>query len=168
MGMFTVRAAYYTMEYTPAIESSIHRIWQIRVPPRMQVFGWLLLHNRLLTADNLRIRGFHIVGICYMCRRSDEMVRHLFSQCSVSAQVYDGTLQSVLVRVPGQDNVQFLIEKNTAAKARQLMLISYFVIWRERCNRIFRETTKSTIELIQEVITQWRTGTGRQAENNVE
>lgn len=146
-GVFTVKAAYFTMENTPAIESGIHRIWRIRVPPRMRVFGWLLFHNRVLTADNLRIRGFHIVGMCYICRRSDETVRHLFSECPVSEQVYGGTLQGVLVLVLGQDNVQLLIEKNTADRIRELMLISHFIIWREKCNCKFRERSKNTTEL---------------------
>lgn len=167
-GIFSVKAAYTTMEHTPTMDSDIYRIWRIKAPPRMRVFGWLLLHNRVLTADNLRIRGFHIVGMCYLCRRSDETVRHLFTDCPISKQVYAGTMQEAMVMIPGQDMVQLLIKQGTVDKIRQMLLISQFIIWRERCNRIFRETTKNTAELIQEAITQWRIMAYRTAEVQME
>ena len=51
-----------------------------------------------------------------------------------------------LVQVPTRDNNQVLVKKkkkkNTTAKTKELMLITHFVIWREKCNRIFREKKK--------------------------
>lgn len=42
------------------------------------------------------------------------------------------------------------------AKTRELLLISVFVCWRERCSRIFRDEYKVIEVLTREVLEQWR------------
>lgn len=43
------------------------------------------------------------MGICYMCRQQDKSVRHLFSECPVSEQIYNGVLQEAHPLVWEQD-----------------------------------------------------------------
>jgi hypothetical protein len=35
----------------------IPAIWKVVVPPKVQLFLWLLSHNKLATVDNLKKRG---------------------------------------------------------------------------------------------------------------
>lgn len=60
-----------------------------------------------------------------------------------------------------------LITKNGSdSKIRELTLITHFIIWRERCNWIFREKSKQNETLIQEIITQWRATTAENQDRN--
>jgi hypothetical protein len=34
----------------------VHVVWKLRIPPRVQIFLWLLSKNKLLTRDNLSKR----------------------------------------------------------------------------------------------------------------
>lgn len=73
---FTVKSAYYALKNTPRIQSDIHRIWKLMVPPRMQVFSWILSLNRLLTVDNLMKRCWQMTNRCVMCKVNSESAIH--------------------------------------------------------------------------------------------
>jgi len=59
-----------------------HSIWSWNVPLKIKCFIWLVLHNRILTWDNLRRRDWKGSGICSLCRTNMESIPHLFIQCS--------------------------------------------------------------------------------------
>jgi hypothetical protein len=47
----------------------IPAVWNIRIPPKIQLFLWLLSHNKLATVDNLNRKGMHknvhsVVSVC--------------------------------------------------------------------------------------------------------
>jgi hypothetical protein len=48
-----------------------------------------------------------------------------------------------------------ILNKSTSKKMREIIAIAYFVIWRERCNRIFRDQNKLIDLLIEEVRDEW-------------
>jgi zinc-binding in reverse transcriptase len=48
---FTMKSAYIFLSEMPYIHDSTFRFWEIRAPFRVQVFLWLLLQNKLLTAE---------------------------------------------------------------------------------------------------------------------
>lgn len=85
---FSVKLAYLGMKNTPAIGFNIHRLWKYKVAPRIKVFAWLTYHNRILTADNLARRGWHLPSICFLCKRTCETVHHLFSECVIMLELY--------------------------------------------------------------------------------
>lgn len=58
-------------------KSSVSRIWKIKAQPIVVVFGWIALHKRILTMDNLRQRGKIVVNCCPMCLGDEESVDHL-------------------------------------------------------------------------------------------
>ena len=55
---FTVRSFYKGIEDFPMNMDSINRIWKIKAPPRVKIFIWLMLRNKILTMDNLIKRGW--------------------------------------------------------------------------------------------------------------
>ncbi|CAL1389140.1 unnamed protein product [Linum trigynum] len=42
---------------------------------------WIVLHNRILTIDNLMKRGWTMVNRCNLCCRENESVFHLLVDC---------------------------------------------------------------------------------------
>ena len=53
-----------------------------------------------------------------------------------------------------EDAIAMLTSPAYEKEARAILLITQFVIWRERCCRTFREITKKIEELADQVITQ--------------
>lgn len=81
------------MKNTPRIGSEVHRIWKIKEPPRIIVFGWLVCKNRILTINNLARRGWQIVNRCILCKRNAKSVHHLFCECPFSRALYNASIQ---------------------------------------------------------------------------
>ena len=48
-------------------------------------------------------------------------------------------------------HTQALLKHTYATKTKEVMIISRFVVWRERCSRIFRGTCKDVTELAKEI-----------------
>lgn len=63
-GLFTVKSTYRAIKNAPRITSTVPVIWSLRAQPRFKVFAWLMLLNRILTIDNLVIRGWTMVNRC--------------------------------------------------------------------------------------------------------
>ena len=53
------------------------------------VFFWLMLKWRILTWDNLQIRGFHGSSWCYMCEENNESINHLLDECRVADSLWE-------------------------------------------------------------------------------
>lgn len=160
-GEFTVQSAYRAMKTGPLEGNCIKRIWQLGAAPRMLVFGWLAQRNRILTHDNLKRRGLVIVSRCTLCKRNEETVKHLLQHCQFTRYVYSllqlerpsNTWPSYPVFDITDERVTGLL---TGMEIR-LMLIMQFVVWRERCARVFAENERQPHELTQDIMQelQW-------------
>lgn len=55
--MVSFRAALYAViNHRGVISTYVHAVWKLHIPPRVQIFLWLLSKNKLLTRDNLAKR----------------------------------------------------------------------------------------------------------------
>jgi PP-loop superfamily ATP-utilizing enzyme len=63
-----------------AVTSNIKRIWKVKVPVRMQIFAWIMLQNKILTASNSE-KERKVTEICYICKQDEEMI-HQFNHCT--------------------------------------------------------------------------------------
>lgn len=83
-----------------------------------------------------------------MCKCDAETAAHMMGHCKFAVEMYrrmDITLQ---MRI---HPIEAALDINNNKKARGTLLVTMFVIWRERCARIFRESDKTIPELIDEV-----------------
>ena len=46
--------------------------------PKIDVFNWVLVHNQILTMDNLKWRGIEVPLRCILCKSFGESAKHLF------------------------------------------------------------------------------------------
>jgi hypothetical protein len=65
----------------------IPAIWKIGVPPKVQLFLWLVSHNKLATVDNLNKRGFSKLEQCSFCAEK-ESITHIFFECDVAKVIW--------------------------------------------------------------------------------
>ena len=74
--------------------------------PKINIFFWVMLQNRILTVDNLIKRGQKIPNRCILCKNHCESVDHLFLHCDFTRQVCGlffylfSIYHGVLLRIP--------------------------------------------------------------------
>jgi hypothetical protein len=56
-------------------------VWRIKVPPKIQMFLWVLSHSKLATVDNLNKKGMDKQELCLFCCEK-KSIKHLFFECS--------------------------------------------------------------------------------------
>jgi hypothetical protein len=52
------------------------------------IFGWMTMHQKMLTTDNLAIRGMQHDPLCPLCNAETENVKHLLINCGFTKEVY--------------------------------------------------------------------------------
>jgi len=45
-----------------------HNTWRWDIPLKLKCFMWLVVHNNILTWDNIHKRGFQDLGRCSLCK----------------------------------------------------------------------------------------------------
>jgi hypothetical protein len=76
-GIYNVQSLYKIINFRGIQPVLVSSIWDIKSPPRVQYFLWLLSKNRLLTRDNLSKRRKVKDSTCLFCNEQ-EYVNHLF------------------------------------------------------------------------------------------
>jgi hypothetical protein len=68
----------------------VARIWQTKLPGKLQIFGWLLLHGRLNTRANLHYKNIRQrdEANCEYCHNILETDEHIFNHCSRARLVW--------------------------------------------------------------------------------
>jgi zinc-binding in reverse transcriptase len=156
-GNYTIKLFYLFLKQGPLILSDLYVIWDL-IPPRMQVFIWTMVQNKILTIEALKRRGWSIVGICYMCKSNDESTNYLFNECqffSIMLMLLFRRLNISMMVLYHDSTQQIILNRAVRKKIREVMAIACFVVWRERCNRIFREENKIVVILIEGVREKW-------------
>jgi hypothetical protein len=63
----------------PSDKISNNKLWRLKIPLRIKVFGWYLRKGVILTKDNLAKQNWHGGRKCVFCHQ-DEIIKHLFFQ----------------------------------------------------------------------------------------
>lgn len=83
---FSVHSLYKFINFRGIQHVSPLIWWRLPVPPKIQVFMWLVFRNRILTKDNLRKRGWDGDITCMFCGEV-ETANHLLSNCFLVQQI---------------------------------------------------------------------------------
>ena len=75
-------ASAYKAQFFGATSTHMNKtVWKNWATPKVKVFAWLAIQNRLWTADRLEKRGWENCGLCPLCKQTQETAVHLFSPC---------------------------------------------------------------------------------------
>lgn len=55
-GVYSSQSLYKVINFRGVLPVNVPAVWSIKIPPRVQLFLWLLINNRTLTRDNLAKR----------------------------------------------------------------------------------------------------------------
>ena len=134
-------------------------LWNYQSIPKIDIFIWTVLHNGILTTDNLRRKGWALPSRCPLCCCAEENVEHLFLCCDFTKEVWKAILWPNAVNLP--DSTMELISCWSSLSPFDLskknllktmwMWIPKFVCWKvwlERNNRVFKETSRLPIQVV--------------------
>jgi hypothetical protein len=82
-GVYSSKSMYALVNFRGVTPIFLPAVWGLKIPPRVQVFLWLLSLNKIMTRDNSRRRGIPKPWECSFCKES-ESVHHLFFDFIVS------------------------------------------------------------------------------------
>jgi zinc-binding in reverse transcriptase len=63
-------------------------VWALKIPLKNKLFLWMVLHNKILTKDNLIKRGWSGHTSCAFCIFT-ESVDHIFFNCTFITDFWD-------------------------------------------------------------------------------
>ncbi|CAL1385774.1 unnamed protein product [Linum trigynum] len=120
-------------------------VWKSVVPLKICGFLWICFHQKILTIDNLKRRGWALANRCELCQKEEESVSHIFVDCDFTKQVWNGVISCCpLERVPSNDITSTI--RNWPSDIPDCIegWISFcslhaicWTVWRERNRRIF-------------------------------
>lgn len=84
---------------------SFNWIWKADIPLKINIFLWLIHHNKLLTSYTLSMMGVMENSNCNICNHSTEDTNHIFFECLI-IQNYWNTL---LTKIP---HIKFITGQN--------------------------------------------------------
>lgn len=70
------------------------KIWMTGLWPKVSTFLWLIARGKLLTWDQLKLKGLEGLSIFHLCQEVEETVEHLLNQCPYLSALWD---QGVIV-----------------------------------------------------------------------
>lgn len=59
-------------------------IWKLKVPPKVKVFWWRVLHEFLPARQILHCRHLEPIANCKVCGASEESIYHVLVECTVA------------------------------------------------------------------------------------
>jgi hypothetical protein len=148
-GRFSTSSAYRVQFIGSYADHDWSKLWQAKVENKCKFHLWILLQNRLWTADRINRHGGQMDVICQLCKTHPESVIHMVAHCSFTKQLWMelALWLGITPTLPSQQNTCRSIKEwwsNTIqngtgdAKERQQKLI--YTIWnvgKERCRRLY-------------------------------
>jgi hypothetical protein len=86
-GRYFVQSLYAVINHRGVVPVFVQAIWKLSIPPRVQIFLWLLAQNRSVMRDNLAKRREVNDPTCLLCSENESIV-HLFFDCCVATNVW--------------------------------------------------------------------------------
>ncbi len=73
-------------------DMSFVELWIIKISLKVEIFVWLVLKRRVLTADKLLKRGWSKSGNYALCSSRVKTADHLFATCEIASLLLEGLL----------------------------------------------------------------------------
>jgi hypothetical protein len=134
-------------------------IWHASAEGKQKVFAWLLVQNRILTADLLMTRSWPCHLVCILCDQDLETAGHLRLHCVYSREVWfsvtswaDITIQMPMLTLSTEEWWNEAMRgrpKQVARRVAGILMCTTWNLWKERNRRIFQGTVFKTATVVQ-------------------
>jgi ribonuclease HI len=132
-------------------------IWSPDIPPSKSLLVWRLMHNKVPTDENLKLRGCALPSMCNLCCKKEESSFHIFFDCEFAVRIWSwlANCLDMVLQFTCMEDMWKLCELNFAPQCKVVIssaLVNLInAIWFARNtarfnNKIF--TWQSTISMI--------------------
>lgn len=128
-------------------------LWRAKAEEKHRLFAWLLVQNKILTADKLQVRNWPSDPICRLCDQELETAQHLCLYCVYAQELWhlvsgwtNGRVQvpSRSADLEGWWNAAVSGKPKAEARTIAAMLIyTAWNLWKERNRRVFEGASQS-------------------------
>ncbi|WVZ91565.1 hypothetical protein U9M48_037717 [Paspalum notatum var. saurae] len=159
-GIFTVSSAYKAQFLGSYSHIKANFVWRARAEPKCKIFAWILLQDKLLTANNLAARGWPHQPSCSLCNGPLETGLHLGLHCPFARAVWDQILAWEEMTLPAQADIassssiknwweaaSSLLPKNQKRDFNGIVIYTLWNLWKERNRRIFESNTLTPLQI---------------------
>ena len=111
------------------------KLWHLRLPNKIKVFGWRAYLEILPTRVNLAKRRIIPDNMCHCCRRYPERRVHVLWECGAAQDVWAGCLVRIQKIPNGQSDTLQLFEElmdRLTGSEFELFLVQAWLIWNQR------------------------------------
>jgi hypothetical protein len=146
-GQFSVASMYNALILpdVPIDKISNDKLWKLKIPLRIKVFGWYLRKGVVLTKDNLAKRNWHGSKKCVFCHQ-DETIKHLFFQCRLARSIWS-VIQVASTLFPPRSITN--IFGNWLKKHIRVGAIAFiWSLWLCRNDKVFNDKNSSFLQVI--------------------
>jgi hypothetical protein len=144
----------------PIDKNSNNRLWKLRLPLRIKVFGWYLRKGVILTKDNLGKQNWNGSRTCVFCHQ-DETIKHLFFQCHFARSIWS-VIQVASTLFPPRSIANIFgnwlngIDNRFKRHIRVGAIDFIWSLWLCRNDKVFNDKTSSILQVIYQGISTLR------------
>ena len=178
-GQYSAKTAYLAQFHDLPLSSSPAAVWKAWAPPKCKFFAWLIIHNRVWTADRLQRRGWPNCDKCPLCSQVQESAAHLIFKCRFSVRIWNAVFAWLGLAIPTAPWLLFdsvkswwdavLSDNTLPMKAlSSLLLLVGWEIWNERNARVFRSKAAPVaivMRRIKDEVSIWATAGAKHLRN---
>ncbi|KAF8664642.1 hypothetical protein HU200_054351 [Digitaria exilis] len=151
---FTSKEVPRSLQCNQQQDLEAERVWQTRLPKKVQFFAWLLHHARLNCRAQLHRRNIRRAeeSCCELCPQLLEDDDHIFTRCPQASAVW-----SLLTILPQSTNCRYpwLIGKELLlpeAVHLDVILMILWHLWKARNAIIFDHQTSTAKDIVLKVV----------------
>lgn len=162
-GIFTVKSAAAIIHQYPEPVKDLNMIWKLQCIPKVKIFLWTLMLNRLRTRIKLLKRCMIPNDLCPRCNSVSEDVDHLFIHCNFSQKVWFYARFFITSPLIGNGSLLewlhslFYPPNGTQVQRIKLAKIVYILwaIWNARNQFIFQNTRTNPYAVWRQAFTHF-------------
>ncbi|MFQ6624346.1 hypothetical protein Gotur_004245 [Gossypium turneri] len=132
-------------EIDPKKRQLYRQMWQIKVPEKMKIITWRLIHNYVPTRSNLQHKRLVADAACYWCGLEAETSLHVCPDCPYAALVWEQLGVRWDLSSNGQPFGHWLSRLHLTIDQKQaLITITIWALWMSR-NKLMHEREIQTV-----------------------
>lgn len=171
--MFTSKSVYMAHYATSTKCASARNIWGSWAPLRCKIATWLIIRERIWTANRLAKRGLPHNERCVFCNHTEEDPQHLFIGCAVINIIWNSVFRwAGLTQVVPFNNQKLKtwwqhaatnLQSTSKKKLNSMVMLVNWSIWRERNNRVFENAYRNIPQIMEQIKTEanlWAVASG--------
>lgn len=110
-GVYSVKSAYKLLDRDRIKSTGLNTasvsenevwkmIWKLKVPPKIRVFWWRVIHEFLPARKILHGRHMEPIANCELCGADEETIRHVLCDCTIAREFWEHAKTLAGVKLP--------------------------------------------------------------------